>query len=192
MKISQVRTDIKTELIPIISEQGFTEIGEFGEFYKVCDNQNKHAVRIDCVKDSNAFSIQLHILIHFHEIESIFDKLATEYTLNHYLDAETISFNSYSKEKLKLVLIELISIKADKFFTEFGKDEDIISNLNSTDYKKWISGDRVTLFKVRLASAVLSKDRAYLSAIKNDAEKYCSKPWSEHNRDRVKKLCISV
>ena len=191
MKIRQLRSEIDIYLPNILSEKGFIHKGELGEFYKVLKNKNTFAVLIDSVKDGNSFSISIRVFIRFHGIEKIFDLQESEYTLNKYLAAETVCFDYYSKDKLKEILNNLIS-EADSFFTEYGKDENIIKNLNSSDYKILVSSDKVTIFKVRLASAVMSKNTEYLQSVKDEAMKYCSKEWSEYNREIIKKLCLSV
>ena len=78
------------------------------------------------------------------------------------------------------------------FFNEFSLDSNIITNLNSTDYQLWVTSDRVTLFKVKLASAVLNKDNDALASIKEEAFNYCSKPWSVTDKEVIQELCAYV
>ena len=127
-------------------------------------------------------------------IRDRFDSLesGTSYTLNSLLAAESINFENYSKENLEDILNQLVFVKGEKFFSQFGSDESIFGNLTDNDYQKWITSDRVTLFKVKLALASLTKDDEALSLVKEEALNYCTKPWSEPYKDQIKRLCLSV
>ena len=194
MNISQLRKDIKKLSQPILADHGFDHVGEMGESIKTIENGNRLAILLDEIKDSHSFSISVRVFIYYVSIEEIFPDLATSnpYTLNKQLANESISFDSCSSENIQLILNKLISIRAMDFFNEFSLDSNIITNLNNTDYQHWVTSDRVTLFKVKLASAALNKDNDALASVKEEAFNYCSKPWSEPDGKVIQELCAYV
>ena len=194
MSISQLRKDIKKLSQPILADHGFNHVGEMGESIKIIKNGNRLAILIDEIKDSHSFSISVRVFIYYVSIEAIFPNLATSnsYTLNKLLANESISFDSCNSERIQPILNKLISIKAMDFFNEFSLDSSIITNLTSADHQLWVTSDRVTLFKVKLASAALNNDRDALASIKKEAFNYCSKPWSVTDKEVIQELCAYV
>jgi len=194
MRITQLRKDIEELSKPIFMSHGFSQVGELGEHVKTGENGNKLAVLIEEIKDSDSFSISVRVLVRYQNIEAVFGSAdsSSEYTVNNILASESIRFDSYAKQSLGELLNRLISVKAQKFLTEYGSDEAIVSNLNNNDYQAWVTSDKVAQFKVRLASAVLTNDIKALAVTKGEALKFCDKPWSEPNREIIQRLCACV
>ena len=190
MRITQIRKDIEEISKPILTGLGFIEKGSFGESIK-SNEVGEQAILLDCIKDSKAFSVSIRAFLRYDNIECIFEA-DENYTINTLVAAESIAFESYSKEFLKDVLHRLISNKGMVFLSEFGAVQSIISNLSDENYKVWVTSDKVAQFKIRLATAVLSGDSEALAIAKCEAAKYCAKPWSEHNREIILGLCACV
>jgi len=194
MRITQLRNDIKELAQPILQSHGFCAVGKLGEYVKTEENGNKLAVLIKEVKDSNSFSVSIRVFVRYEKIEALFElpESSSDYTISKILASESIGFNSYSKQAISEILNKLIAVEAATFLNEYGSDEAIKSNLSNTNYQNWATSDKLAQFKVRLASALQANDGNALAAVKNEALKFCDKPWSEPSREVILRLCASV
>jgi hypothetical protein len=194
MRISQLRNDIKELAQPILLSHGFSMVGELGEHFKTGENGNKLAVLIEEVKGSSSFSVSIRTFVRYENIESSFvpSDSDSEYTINKIVANESIGFDCYTKKNLGEILNKLISVEAVAFLNEYCSDEAIVSNLSSIDYQNWVTSDKVAQFKVRLASAIQANDVNALATAKDEALKFCDKPWSEPSREVILRLCACV
>jgi len=190
MRISQVQKDIDDISRPILSGLGFDEKGLLGECIR-SNEVGKQAILLDCVKDSKSFSISIRVFLRYDNLEGIFDSEET-YTVNKLLASESLAIETYSKESLKGILNRLISEEGMDFFSKYETEQSILLNLTDNDYKVWVTSDKVCQFKIRLAAAVLSKNNEALAITKEEAAKYCAKPWSEPDREVIHGLCACV
>jgi hypothetical protein len=190
MRITQIRKDIEEISKPILAELGYVEKGSLGESVKSTEFGSQ-AILLDCVKDSRVFSISIRVFLRYRNIEKIFESEGV-YTVNKLLASESIDMDGYNKESLAGLLNRLISNEGLGFFPKFDSVQKIIQNLTNSDYKTWVTSDKVSLFKVRLAAAVLENNNEALALVKEEAIKYCGKPWSEPDREIVKGLCECV
>ena len=190
MRISQIQKDIDDISKPILSELGFNEKGLFGENIKETE-VGRQAILLDCVKNGKSFSISIKVFLRYDNIEGIFES-EESYTINKLLASESFAFETYSKESLKDILNRLISSEGMGFFSKYETEQNILCNLTNKDYKVWITSDKVSQIKVRLAAAVLSKNTEALAIVKEEAAKYCAKSWSESDRELIQGLCACV
>lgn len=190
MRITQIRKDTDEISKPILAELGYVEKGSFGESVKSTEFGSQ-AILLDCVKESRTFSISIRVFLRYRNIEKIFES-ESDYTVNKLLASESIGMDGYNKESLAGILNRLISNEGLGFFSKFDSVQKIMQNLTNSDYKTWITSDKVSQFKVRLAAAILEGDNEALALEKEEAIKYCAKPWSEPDRELVQRLCECV
>lgn len=190
MRITQIQKEIDEISRPILLGLGFIEKGSLGEFIKAGE-AGTQAILLDCVKESTSFSISIRVFVRYNSIEEIFDAQET-YTINKLLASESLGIEDYSKKRLEDLLNRLISNKGMVFLSDYGEEQSILCNLTDQDYKTWVTSDKVSQFKVRLAAAVISNNNEALAATKEEAKKYCAKPWSEPDREVIQGLCACV
>jgi len=194
MKVAQLRKDVKGLSQPVLKGLGFTQVGELGEHFKANENGNLVALLIEESKGNSSFSISVRVFVRCENIESIFKEADpdSKYTLNKLLASETISFDDYSRGKVESVLHSLIENEAMSFLTQYGSYAAIVSNLTKSDYREWITSDKVAQLKVRLGSVSLESDLKALAETKIEASKFCDKPWAGPNREVIRRLCAAV
>ncbi len=194
MKVAQLRKDVKELSQPVLKGLGFTQLGELGEHFKANENGNLVALLIEESKGNSSFSISVRVFVRCEDIESIFKAADpdSKYTLNKLLASETISFDDYSRGKVESVLNSLIKNEAMSFLTEYGSCAAIVSNLTKSDYREWITSDKVARFKVMLGSASLESDLKALAEAKIEVSKFCDKPWAGPSREVLRRLCAAV
>jgi len=94
---------------------------------------------------------------------------------------------------LKLnILKDLISGDALPFFERFGSIETVFSNLNSSNYKDWITSEKTAQTKVKLIAAIRDKNTVELERIKKEALEYCAKPWAAAEKENIQKVCECI
>ncbi|MCG8521911.1 MAG: hypothetical protein MI744_06870 [Pseudomonadales bacterium] len=194
MKVAQLRKDIKELSQPALKGLGFTQVGELGEHFQVDENGNLVALLIEESKGNASFSISVRVFFRCENIESIFKEADpdSKYTLNKLLASETINFDDYSRTKVESVLNSLIENEAISFLNEYGSYGAIVSNLTKSDYREWITSDKVAQFKVRLGSASLESDWKALAETKIEASQFCEKPWAGPSKEVIRRLCAAV
>ena len=190
MRITQIQKEIDKISRPILSGLGFIKKGSLGESIK-SNEVGRQAILLDCVKDSKSFSISIRVFLRYDNIEGVFETEET-YTINKLLASESLGFEAYSRERLKDLLIRLISNESVVFLSEYGTERSILCNLTDKDYKVWVTSDKVSQFKVRLAAAVFSNNNDVLASTKEEAAKYCAKSCSEPDREVIQELCACV
>lgn len=191
MRITQIQKDIDELSKLVLESLGFDKEGSIGESFRISET-GKQAILLDCIKDRKAFSISVRVYLRYDKIESVYNTPESEYTISKVLRSESISEESYSKAKLKEIINTLISTLAMEFISKYATEQSIMNNLTGSDYRTWVTSDKVAQFKVNLAAATFVNDSKALEKAKEEALKYCEKPWSEHDREIVKKLCACV
>jgi len=194
MKISDLRKDVKLLSKPLLEGQGYVETGELGEHVKITEWGDKHAISFDEVRDKASFSVSLRVFIYYKEIEDVFQAVENRfpYTLNTLLSYGSVSIENYDIQNTKDILEKMISKDAKEFFMQYGCTSLISKNLCSSDYAAWVTEDKVTQIKVRIASAIFEKDNSALSEAIDSARKYTSQPWSLPDRDYINELCTKA
>ncbi|MDH5517682.1 MAG: hypothetical protein OEY36_07665 [Gammaproteobacteria bacterium] len=194
MRIAEIRKEVEDLAPNILKRLGFDKVGSLGEFIKTQASGDKHAVLIDVVKDSSSFSISVRVFAFYKLIEDLFKNVSShnKYTINIYLAAKSIRFDDFSRNNVEEILNHLITTEALPFLEQYSTAESVFKNLNSSNYQEWITSDKVSQFKIKMASAVSSKNAEELENIKTKALDYCAKPWSGSNREIIKELCKSI
>jgi hypothetical protein len=192
MKIKQVKEDIKDISKPIFHKLGFDQIGSDGESLKIDGNGNVFAIYIEEIKQTSSYSISVRACAKYKTIDDLFPGNESGYILNSILDSRSISFDSYSKEKLKEILDHLILDSAISFLNSYDSESKIFENVLLSDYKKWVITDKVSQFKARFASAMIANDNEALRTYINEANTFLQKPWAAMYEEPIKRLCASV
>jgi len=179
LQASQIKS-LSAMAFPLLSESGFSELGELGEYVRHQPNGDRHGVLIDSVKQKNTYVIELRTLIYYADVESRYSSIesAFPYTVNVYQHSETIPTTDNDTAVIIRILKQMIVEISEPFFEGCGTSQTAFENLSSKDYKVWFTSDKLSQYKIKIAAAIQARDRNALSILIEEANNLCNSPVS--------------
>ena len=187
MSIATFRKSLSELATPLLYEAGFSEIGELGEYVRHQSNGDRQGILIDAFKGKNAYVIELRTLIYFADVESYYTSVesAFPYTVNVYQHSESILSTDYEADLLSRILNQMITGISEPFFDCYSTSQAACENLALNDYKVWFTSDKISQYKIKIASAIQAKDSNALSTLLAETKNHCNSPVSIPYREEL-------
>jgi hypothetical protein len=206
------QSKLVAELAPNFRNAGFRFFKSQSEFRKLLDSGDVLAIGIDLMRASKSgyFKAASSAHIRIEAIEAVYAKhhpLLTQRELkNHY----TISVNcdnlyrdqsvSRSVELLSDAAIVAYSkrlwqsIESDvlPFLEKYGSYDELIRNLQSEDYKSWVTSDRMVQYSVLLSDRAIASDKAGFERYADELLEYCKKDYGQMYRSAAEPMIQGV